>query len=158
MVYVDKDKCAGCGVCMDRCPVGAIRLVGGVATIDPMRCTQCGACVEACPNRAIMMVMEPVAEGASVPSTRPVSETARIEPRSAPARLRSKIMPAVGTTLAFLGREVVPRLVDYVSGALDRGSGPRQTGSPMGMFRSMGPVSGRGGMGGRRRRRRGRRG
>ena len=159
MVYVDKDKCAGCGVCQDHCPVGAIQLVEDVATVDPIKCTQCGACVGACPNRAvIMMMMEPVVEGTSVASTHPVSEMARVEPHSVPVRPRSEIIPAVGTALAFLGREVVPRLVDYVAGALDRRSGPRQTGSPTGVFRSMGPASGRGGMEGRRRRRRGRRG
>ncbi|MCK5327203.1 MAG: 4Fe-4S binding protein, partial [Candidatus Latescibacteria bacterium] len=31
MVYVDKDKCTGCGVCQDSCPVGAIQLVQDVA-------------------------------------------------------------------------------------------------------------------------------
>ena len=153
MVYVDKDKCAGCGVCQDYCPVGAIQLVEDVATVDPIKCTQCGACVEACPNGAVMMVMEPVAEGTSVVSTRPASETALAEPRSAPVAPRSKIMPVVGTALAFLGRKVVPLVVDYVSDALDRRSGQRQTGSPMGTFRSTGPASGRGGMRGRRRRR-----
>ena len=153
MVYVDKDKCAGCGVCMDHCPVGAIRLVEDVATVDPMKCTQCGACVEACPNGAMMMVMEPVAEGTSVVRARPASEISRVEPRLAPVAPRSKIMPAVGTALAFLGRQVVPRVVDYVSDALDRRSGQQQTDSITGTFRSTRPASGRGGRGGRRRRR-----
>jgi len=153
MVYVDKDKCAGCGVCMDHCPVGAIQLVEDVATVDPMKCTQCGACVEACPNGAIMMVMEPVAKETSVVSTRPVSEISRVEPRLAPVAPRSRLMPAVGTALAFLGRQVVPRVVDYVSDALDRRSGQRQTDSPMSASRSAGSAAGRGGRGGRRRRR-----
>ena len=153
MVYVDKDKCAGCGVCQDYCPVGAIQLVEDVATVDPIKCTQCGACVEACPNGAIMMVMESVAEGTSVVRARPASEIARVELRSAPVAPRSKVMPVVGTALAFLGRKVLPLVVDYVSDALDRRSGQRQTDSSMSAFRSTGSAAGRGGRGGRRRRR-----
>ncbi len=164
MVYVNKDTCTGCGVCMDHCPVGAIRLVGRVATIDPMKCTECGACVEACPRGAIMMVMEPVAEGTSVPSTRPVSEIARVEPRSAPVATRSapvvprsKVMPAVGTALAFLGRKVLPLMVDYVSGALDRRSGQQQGDSLGSASRNTGRAAGRGGGRGGGRGRRGKR-
>lgn len=153
MVYVDKDKCVSCGTCEDHCPVGAIRLVGGVATVDSTKCTQCEACLKACPNAAIVMVMERVAEGASVFSMRPASEMARVKPRSTPVALPSKVMPAVGAALAFLGREVVPRLVNYVADALDRRSDHRQADSTMGAFRSTGPASGRGGMGRRRHRR-----
>jgi Fe-S-cluster-containing hydrogenase component 2 len=157
MVYVDKDKCTGCGVCQDSCPVGAIQLVENVAVVDPMKCTQCGACVEACPIGAIVMVMESAAEEASVVRARPASEIARVQPRSAPVAPRSKVMPAVGTALAFIGRKVLPLIVDYVSDALDRRSGQQQGDSPVSAFRNIGRPAGRGGRGGRGRRR-GRRG
>jgi NAD-dependent dihydropyrimidine dehydrogenase PreA subunit len=29
MIYVDGEKCAGCGVCEDVCPVEAVRVSGG---------------------------------------------------------------------------------------------------------------------------------
>ncbi len=41
-------SCAGCGICMARCPTGALRL-DGQAVIDTHECTHCGACLGPCP-------------------------------------------------------------------------------------------------------------
>lgn len=41
-------RCAGCGICVARCPTGALRL-DGVALIDPDRCDHCGKCLGPCP-------------------------------------------------------------------------------------------------------------
>jgi ferredoxin len=49
---VDKEKCTGCGICVDACPQEAISL-NDVARIDPEKCTDCGTCVEECPNGAL---------------------------------------------------------------------------------------------------------
>jgi ferredoxin len=51
---VDKEKCTGCGVCVDACPQDAISL-NDVAEIDAEKCTDCGTCVEECPNEALSM-------------------------------------------------------------------------------------------------------
>ena len=50
---VEKDKCEGCGACVDACPSEAIKMVDNKAVIDPDNCTDCGACVDACPTSAI---------------------------------------------------------------------------------------------------------
>ncbi len=50
---VDKEACTGCGICVDECPVEAIKLVDDKATVDEDACTECGQCVDACPNEAI---------------------------------------------------------------------------------------------------------
>ena len=50
---VDGDKCTGCGLCVGACPLEAISLEDGKATIDEGKCTECGLCVEECPNEAI---------------------------------------------------------------------------------------------------------
>jgi Fe-S-cluster-containing hydrogenase component 2 len=124
MIYVDSEKCAGCGVCEDVCPVEAVRVSDGVARIDQDRCNECEACVEACPNQAILVVIEP-AEVVSGQSSlaryqRPAPEVVLAEPHRTPAPLRTKVMPVVGAALAFLGREVAPRLAMYLVDALDR--------------------------------------
>ena len=120
MIYVDGEKCAGCGICEDVCPVEAVRVSDGVARIDQDRCNECEACVEACPNEAILVVIEPAEERAISLREQPAPEVALAEPHRAPAPLRSKVVPVVGTALAFLGREVAPRLAMYLVDALDR--------------------------------------
>ena len=53
-VIVDKDKCTGCGECVDVCPVSVYELKGGKS--DPVNedeCIGCESCVEACPVEAI---------------------------------------------------------------------------------------------------------
>jgi ferredoxin len=119
MIYVDGEKCAGCGVCEDVCPVEAIRVSDGVAHIDQDRCNECEACVEACPNEAILVMIEPVEEKAISLREQPAPEVALAEPRRTPAPSRTQVVPVVGATLAFLGREVAPRLATYLIDALE---------------------------------------
>ena len=51
---VDAENCAGCGICQDTCPTGAV-LVKEVARIDPKRCIGCGRCIERCPQGALSL-------------------------------------------------------------------------------------------------------
>jgi ferredoxin len=102
-------------------------VIDGVARIDQDRCNECEACVEACPNEAILVVIEPAEEKAVSLREQPASEVALAEPRRTPTSLRTRVVPAVGAALAFLGREVAPRLVTYLVDALDRQLGRRQS-------------------------------
>jgi len=50
---VTPDICTGCGICVDSCPMEAIKLVNDTAVIDTAACSNCKACVDDCPNEAI---------------------------------------------------------------------------------------------------------
>ena len=52
-VKIDGEKCTGCGLCVDACPVEAISLENDKAKVDAEKCVDCGQCVEECPNEAI---------------------------------------------------------------------------------------------------------
>jgi ferredoxin len=54
--YVDKNLCAGCGVCLDACGQGAITWHGPAVSIDETLCTSCGRCVDLCLTGAIIAV------------------------------------------------------------------------------------------------------
>jgi predicted Fe-Mo cluster-binding NifX family protein/ferredoxin len=53
---VEPEKCTGCGLCVEACPVEAIAMADGRAAVDAQACTGCRTCVETCPNEAISMV------------------------------------------------------------------------------------------------------
>lgn len=55
---VDKEKCVGCGTCVDACPEAAIELVDDFAKVDEDRCQECGDCVAACPTEAMTVEKE----------------------------------------------------------------------------------------------------
>jgi heterodisulfide reductase subunit A len=51
---IDEEKCKRCGICVDKCPYGAIRQEEGQpATVITASCHGCGTCVAECPSHAI---------------------------------------------------------------------------------------------------------
>ena len=59
VAVVDSEKCAGCGICVDVCPAGAIE-VNQQAVVNDEACTGCAACVSECPNEAIIIAQKKV--------------------------------------------------------------------------------------------------
>ncbi|MBP9561429.1 MAG: 4Fe-4S binding protein, partial [Syntrophorhabdaceae bacterium] len=57
-VTLDFEKCKGCTNCIKRCPMEAIRVHDGKATIMQERCIDCGECIRACPNHAKVAVTD----------------------------------------------------------------------------------------------------
>ncbi|MDD3118606.1 MAG: [Fe-Fe] hydrogenase large subunit C-terminal domain-containing protein [Victivallales bacterium] len=51
-VYTKETECQDCYKCVRRCPVKAIRVRDGHATVIPELCVACGRCVEVCPAKA----------------------------------------------------------------------------------------------------------
>lgn len=55
-LIIDKEKCTGCGICVNKLGCPAIQLEGSErprAVIDPVQCTGCGVCSEVCKFHAI---------------------------------------------------------------------------------------------------------
>lgn len=51
-IYTERRECQDCYKCVRNCPVKAIRVEGGYASVIPELCIVCGHCVEVCPNGA----------------------------------------------------------------------------------------------------------
>lgn len=122
-MQVNQELCTGCGVCVDVCSVGAIQLIDQRAVVDNAGCTQCKACIDACPNGAITavsalarsapIVVQPASKRSMIPAP-----TRTLLPETAvPARGLASLAAA---TLAFLGREVAPRLADVLVTTVER--------------------------------------
>ena len=157
MITVDLARCNGCGACVAVCPEGALYLIDDKAMVEASLCRECEACVAACPMEAIA-ITTPEARPALAPAGMAVVEAGPMSPSPRPevavVPRRAKVLPLVGTALAWAGREIVPRLADHLLYSLDRWAmGQRTTGSSR---RTLGPRGqGRTGGGkGRRRRRR----
>ena len=56
VVEVDSEVCTGCGVCVDRCQMGALNLVDDISTLNRKKCLGCGLCVVTCPTEAIKLI------------------------------------------------------------------------------------------------------
>jgi Pyruvate/2-oxoacid:ferredoxin oxidoreductase delta subunit len=53
---VNAGLCAGCKTCVERCPMGAVKVVDDVAKVDLNRCIGCGLCVPTCEAKAMHLV------------------------------------------------------------------------------------------------------
>ena len=58
---VDPNICNGCGVCQERCQVGAVAVsqLKQKAVVDLDRCLGCGNCVASCPTEALSLLKKP---------------------------------------------------------------------------------------------------
>lgn len=66
VVWVDSDRCKGCGLCVSACPTDSMRMGDGLNRLGyhPVEflagtgCTACGVCFYACPEPAALTVAQ----------------------------------------------------------------------------------------------------
>jgi electron transport complex protein RnfB len=66
-VKPDSNKCSGCGTCLDRCQMDALKLDNGKALLNPDRCIGCGLCVSTCSTGAMTLQRKSKQEQSYVP-------------------------------------------------------------------------------------------
>lgn len=80
MIRIEKEICTGCGICISKCPFGALRMEESVPVVSE-GCLGCNACVEQCPAGAISKDEE-ACEGADISAYHGVLVLAELEPAS----------------------------------------------------------------------------
>jgi NAD-dependent dihydropyrimidine dehydrogenase PreA subunit len=56
-VKVDKDKCTGCGTCVETCPMEVFEIKDEKSVpVKPEECIVCRACEVQCPEEAIQII------------------------------------------------------------------------------------------------------
>jgi 2-oxoglutarate ferredoxin oxidoreductase subunit delta len=69
-IEVDRERCKGCGYCVEACPQGILRMADEfnsmgyhpVECVDPSKCTGCTFCAMMCPDLVIEVFKEEKAE------------------------------------------------------------------------------------------------
>jgi NAD-dependent dihydropyrimidine dehydrogenase PreA subunit len=52
----DRERCTGCGQCVEICPVNVVKMEGDFPVVDQEWCIGCGVCAIPCPSSAIRLV------------------------------------------------------------------------------------------------------
>jgi NAD-dependent dihydropyrimidine dehydrogenase PreA subunit len=114
MIRIELGRCTGCGVCVDSCRAGAIRIIANHAVIDDSLCDQCEACISACPQEALSSVPVVVPASEVRSSLLPVSAPLITVPAVRPLRTtwRGRVLPLLGAVASLAVREIIPRVVD----------------------------------------------
>jgi Fe-S-cluster-containing hydrogenase component 2 len=118
MYAVDEDLCTGCGICLEYCRSGAMKMPGRSVEIEEGLCTSCGACAEVCPLDAIyeyeevpalregMRELAPAIDAGSSPA---VAEKRATLARQQKVAAAAVLLPTLSRLVVRLAGRVLPR-------------------------------------------------
>jgi ferredoxin len=89
-------------------------MVNGLARVEQSLCQECEACLSACPNGALLALREPAVAEKPVPVRAPAPTPIPVRPVAPTPRPGGGVRPWLGAALAFVGREVVPRVAAFL--------------------------------------------
>jgi ferredoxin len=64
VILVNVDKCRGCRICENNCPLGAISVIDKIAQLNE-NCVSCGICTKVCPFQAVEKTEEKKSENST---------------------------------------------------------------------------------------------
>jgi len=141
IIEIDRDKCNGCGLCINACHEGALKLVNGKAQlVSDVYCDGLGACLPECPTGAIKIVEREASafsEDAVNQMKAVLAKTAKVQPEKlpcgcpgtmmktfhtdAPAACPSESQPQAPATSQLrnwpVQLKLVPAMAPYLNGA-----------------------------------------
>lgn len=107
-VWIDQERCAGCGACVDVCPTEAITLIDGKARVNDALCQGCQVCLEACATGAVQPIIE--IDPAPVMPRYPATQAPAVPISQTSTTLRENAI----TTLAIAGTGLALRAAQAV--------------------------------------------
>lgn len=116
-VWIDAERCTGCGVCVELCQLGAISLVADQAHVSEELCNGCGLCLDGCPENAV----HPLVYG----------EIIKVEER-APLTIRSEtaLIDTAGAAVTMAGVSLLAKVAGWLARAIGRWLAEGYSGGP----------------------------
>ena len=98
MIRIEKERCTGCGICIRKCPFGALKMEEGVPVVSDS-CLGCNACANECPAGAIRKDEESL-KAEDIGTYHDVFVLAELEPLSGKVRKVTLELIAEGRRIA----------------------------------------------------------
>ena len=122
--------CKGCGLCVEKCPVGALSLHNGMVEWDSTKCVQCDSCIKLCPYDASPKIRWMTVEDVLKEVCRAAPYTVGITTSGGECTLQNEFLIALFTEVQKIGKtclidsngsfdfEADPRVLDVSDGVM----------------------------------------